>query len=124
MLHLTDIQTVFTNQNDSEKQRILLIVNAYLQGKNVRFHGVLPEAIKQAGVELAKGFIKGEMLQGRSESVVASKSVKAGDVSSSKTFSTNEKDQAMGQHEMIALALIEPYIAKFSGFATLPVIRG
>lgn len=124
MLHLTDIQTAFTDQSDSEKQRILLIVNAYLQGKNVRFAGVLPEAIKQAGIELAQGFIKGEILQGRTEAVAVSKSVKAGDVSSSKTFSTNEKDKAMGQHEMIALALIEPFIAKFSGLANLPVIRG
>lgn len=124
MLKIVDIQSVFTDQSDSEKQRVLLIVNAYLQAKNVRFHGVLPEAIKQAGVELAQGFIKGEILQGRTESVVTSKSVKAGDVSSSKTFSTNEKDKAMGQHEMIALALIEPFIAKFSGLANLPVIRG
>lgn len=124
MLHLTDIQTAFTDQSDSEKQRILLIVNAYLQGNNVRFAGVLPEAIKQTGIELAQGFIKGEILQGRTEAVAVSKSVKAGDVSSSKTFSTNEKDKAMGQHEMIALALIEPFIAKFSGLANLPVIRG
>ncbi|WP_019518981.1 head-tail connector protein [Faucicola boevrei] len=84
----------------------------------------VPEAIKQAGIELAQGFIKGEILQGRTESVVTSKSVKAGDVSSSKTFSSHEKDKAMGQHEMIALLLIEPFIAKFLGLANLPVIRG
>lgn len=122
MLVIEHLQTAFTNQSDSEKQRILLIVNAYLFGKNVRFDGEMPEEIKQAGVELAQGFIKGEILQGRTEAVAVSKSVKAGDVASSKTFSTNEKDKAMGQHEMIALALIEPFIAKFS--VNLPVIRG
>ncbi|WP_394261484.1 hypothetical protein [Moraxella boevrei] len=124
MLYLTDIKSVFTDQNDSEQQRILLIVNAYLTARIKRTFDDVPEAIKQAGIELAQGFIKGEILQGRTESVVTSKSVKAGDVSSSKTFSSHEKDKAMGQHEMIALLLIEPFIAKFLGLANLPVIRG
>lgn len=124
MLNIDDIKSVFTDQNDSEQQRILLIVNSYLTARIKRTFDDVPEAIKQAGIELAQGFIKGEMLQGRTESVVTSKSVKAGDVSSSKTFSSHEKDKAMGQHEMIAQALIEPFIAKFSGLANLPVIRG
>lgn len=124
MLYLTDIKSVFTNQSQDEKQRILLIVNSYLTARIKRTFDDVPEAIKQAGIELAQGFIKGEILQGRTESVVTSKSVKAGDVSSSKTFSSHEKDKAMGQHEMIAQALIEPFIAKFLGLANLPVIRG
>lgn len=124
MLNIDDIKSVFTDQNDSEQQRILLIVNSYLTARIKRTFDDVPEAIKQAGVELAQGFIKGEILQGRTEAVAVSKSVKAGDVSSSKTFSSHEKDKAMGQHEMIALALIEPFIAKFSGLANLPVIRG
>lgn len=124
MLYLTDIKSVFTKQSQDEQQRILLIVNSYLTARIKRTFDDVPEAIKQAGIELAQGFIKGEILQGRTESVVTSKSVKAGDVASSKTFSTNEKDKAMGQHEMITLALIEPFIAKFSGLANLPVIRG
>lgn len=124
MLNIDDIKSVFTDQNDSEQQRILLIVNSYLTARIKRTFDDVPEAIKQAGIELAQGFIKGEILQGRTESVVTSKSVKAGDVSSSKTFSSHEKDKAMGQHEMIAQALIEPFIAKFSGLANLPVIRG
>lgn len=124
MLNIDDIKSVFTDQNDSEQQRILLIVNSYLTARIKRTFDDVPEAIKQAGVELAQGFIKGEILQGRTESVVTSKSVKAGDVSSSKTFSSHEKDKAMGQHEMIAQALIEPFIAKFLGLANLPVIRG
>lgn len=124
MLKLVDIQGVFTDQNETEQQRILLIVNSYLTARIKRTFDDVPEAIKQAGIELAQGFIKGEILQGRTESVVTSKSVKAGDVSSSKTFSSHEKDKAMGQHEMIAQALIEPFIAKFLGLANLPVIRG
>lgn len=124
MLYLTDIKSVFTKQSQDEQQRILLIVNSYLTARIKRTFDDVPEAIKQAGIELAQGFIKGEILQGRTESVVTSKSVKAGDVSSSKTFSSHEKDRAMGQHEMIAQALIEPFIAKFLGLANLPVIRG
>lgn len=124
MLNIDDIKSVFTDQNDSAQQRILLIVNSYLTARIKRTFVDVPEEIKQAGIELAQGFIKGEILQGRTESVVTSKSVKAGDVSSSKTFSSHEKDKAMGQHEMIAQALIESFIAKFLGLANLPVIRG
>lgn len=91
MLYLTDIKSVFTDQNDSEQQRILLIVNSYLMARIKRTFDDVPEAIKQAGVELAQGFIKGEILQGRTESVVTSKSVKAGDVASSKTFLLTKK---------------------------------
>ena len=124
MLELSDIDSVFTGENDSEKQRILLIVNGYLSAKKLHWVGKIPQAIKQAGVELAQGFIKGELLQGRAETVAVSKSVKAGDVSSSKTFSALDKDRAMGQHEMIALALMEPYIVKFGGFVGVAVTRG
>ncbi|UNU74112.1 hypothetical protein LU293_04240 [Moraxella nasovis] len=108
-----------------DKPRILLIINAYLKNKGVRFTGdEVPEPIKQAGVELAQAFIKGELLAGRDEGVVVSKSSKAGEVSVSKSYAGGADGQAMGQHEMIALALIEPYIVKNAGFLSLPVTRG
>lgn len=112
MLSLDDLQTVVSEQTESEQQRILLIVNAYIAGKGVKITGEVPNAIKQAGVELAQGFIKGELLAGRTEGVVVSKTAKAGEVSTSKTYAQGADGQAMGQHEMIALTLIEPYIIK------------
>lgn len=95
-----------------DKARVLMVVNSYLINKGVKFVGDVPEPIKQAGLELAQAFIKGELLAGRTEGVVTSKLSKAGDVSVSKTYADGVDGQAMGQHEMIALTLIEPYIQK------------
>lgn len=110
MLTLDDLQSVLGDKSDSDKQRILLIVNAYIAGKNIAITGDVPVAIKQAGIELATAFIKGEMLQGRTEGVVVSKSSKAGDVSVSKTYADGADAQAMGSHEMVALALLAPFV--------------
>lgn len=98
-----------------DKARVLMIVNAYLINKGVKFVGDVPEPIKQAGLELAQAFIDGELLAGRTEGVVTSKSSKAGDVSVSKTYADGQDGQAMSQREMIALALIQPYIEKGYG---------
>lgn len=106
MLVLDDLQSVGADE------RTLLIVNAYLAKKGVKITDEMPQAIKQAGIELATAFTKGELLAGRTEGVVTSKSSKAGDVSVSKTYADGVDGQAMGQHEMIALTLIEPYIQK------------
>lgn len=106
MLVLADLKSVEADE------RTLLIVNAYIAGKGVKITGEVPDAIKQAGIELAQAFVKGELLAGRTEGVVVSKTAKAGEVSTSKTYADGVDGQAMGQHEMIALALIEPYIVK------------
>lgn len=124
MLVIEHLQTAFTTQDDGEKQRILLIVNAYLAKKGVKATNPIEAAIVQAGVELAQGFIKGEILAGRDEGVVVSKSSKAGEVSVSKTYASGQDGQKMGSHQMIADLLLEPYIVTFGGMASLPVIRG
>ena len=112
MLTLADLQTAISEQKESEQQRILLVVNAYIANKGVKITGEVPNAIKQAGIELANAFIKGELLAGRTEGVVTSKSSKAGEVSTSKTYASGADGQAMGQHEMIANALLAPYVVK------------
>ena len=102
-----------------DKERVLMVVNAYLINKGVKFVGDVPEPIKQAGLELAHAFMNGELLAGRTEGVVTSKSSKAGDVSVAKTYADGADGQAMGQHEMIALALMQPYIKKSYGVNAL-----
>lgn len=122
MLELSDIKTAFTTQDDGEKQRILLIVNAYLAKKGVKATNPIEAAIVQAGVELAQGFIKGEILAGREEGVVVSKSSKAGEVSVSKTYASGQDGQKMGSHQMIADLLLEPFIVKGGGL-NVAVVR-
>ncbi|MFB6349478.1 hypothetical protein ACFBZI_08595 [Moraxella sp. ZJ142] len=98
----------------------LTIVNAYLAKHNLPdFGDDIPPAIKQAGVYLAKAWQAGELFQARDEGVIASKSASAGDVSIAKTYV--QGTAAMGQHEQIALALLEPFVQKFG--LNMPLIR-
>lgn len=109
MLTLDDLQMV-----DGADERVLLIVNAYIINKGVKLvqDNEVPQAIKQAGVELAKAFIAGEFMAGRSEGMVVSKASKAGDVSVSKTYAQGKDSQPISAKQMIADALLEPYVKK------------
>lgn len=98
------------------------VEQSYLAKKGVKVPNPIPTAIVQAGVELAQGFIKGEILAGRDEGVVVSKSSKAGEVSVSKTYASGQDGQKMGSHQMIADLLLEPFIAKGGGL-NVAVVR-
>ena len=92
-----------------------MVVNAYIKNKGVQITGEIPAEVKQAGLELAKAFANGELLQGRTDGVVASKSSRAGDVSVSKTYASGADGQPMSAAQMIADALLEPFIIKSMG---------
>lgn len=96
-------------------ERTVMVVNAYIKNKGVQITGEVPAEIKQAGLELAEAFNNGELLQGRTEGLVTSKSSKAGDVSVSKTYASGADGQAMSSQQMIADALLEPFIVKSVG---------
>lgn len=115
MLEIEHIQKVVTHLDEQEQNRILKVINAYIMNKGVKFYSeIVPDDIVLAGVELAKAFIAGELYAGRKEGVVTSKSSKAGDVSVSKTYADGVDGQAMSQSQMIADALLQPYILKSS----------
>lgn len=130
MLTIKHIQSALDGLDETEQIRTLAVVNAYIKNKGVQLtnpeyiDGVLqvPSDIILAGVELANAFIAGDWLAGRSEGLVASKSSKAGDVAVSKTYKDGADGQAMSQEQMIADALLEPYISRFSG-VNVPVGR-
>lgn len=85
----------------------LLAVNAWLSKHNLSapYH----KTVIKAGELIAKAYEAGELYQGRTEPVLASKSAKAGDVSVSKTYATGANDGIMGRYEMMALDLIKPF---------------
>lgn len=88
----------------------VLLANAWLNEKRLPLYDdVVPAEILAAGAYIAKEVMAGNMYQGRSEGVLASKSVKAGSVSSSKTYASGADGQAMSAGESMALALIAPY---------------
>jgi hypothetical protein len=105
---------------ETEKARYVAMANAYLNALTLR--PVEPDAIPQglidAGVELAAAAAAGELYQTKTEGEVLSKSVKAGSVSSAKTFaSVSGTSAALPARIQFALALIEPWKASTFSFA-------
>ncbi len=102
-------------------ERTVMVVNAYIKNKGVQITGDVPKEIIQAGLELAEAFNNGKLLQGRTEGLVTSKSSKAGDVSVSKTYANGVDGQAMSSQQMIADALLVPFIVKSLGINAMVV---
>lgn len=130
MLTITHIQEALDGLDDSEQKRTLAVVNSYIKNKGVRLTNPtyiddvlqVPQDIVLAGVELANAFNAGELYAGRDEGIVTSKSSRAGEVSVSKTYADGENGQAISKEQMIADALLEPYVVKFTGL-NVPVGR-
>lgn len=88
----------------------VLLANAWLNEKRLIAFDVVPNAVLAAGAYIAQEVIAGKLYQGRKDGIVVSKSVKAGPVTSSKTFAAGADGQAISAGEQMALALIVPYI--------------
>lgn len=102
------------------------LANQWLAAKGLPTYAdpaLIPAAITMAGAIVAKAFIDGTMFSGRDEALVTQKSVSAGSVSSSKSYSTAVSDQPISQDEIIALQLIAPFIIKKSGYKRVNVTR-
>lgn len=103
------------------KSRVIMIANTWLKAKGLPEFDIVPDEIKWAGVEIAQAYIDGKLYQSR-DGVVKSKTVKAGDVSTSKTYADG-LENAMCEQELVALDLIKSYIEpKFTG--AVKTIRG
>lgn len=99
--------------DDSDANLCVMLANSWLKSKGLPvFVDVVPDDVLMAGAMIARAIAKNEMLSGRSEGLVKSKSVQAGDVSSSKTFVDGENGQAISKSEQQALLLIQPYLIK------------
>ena len=94
----------------NEAQAVLL-ANSWLNGHRLpTYTDAVPTEILAAGAYIAQEVIAGNMYQGRKDGLITSKSVKAGSVSSSKTYASGVDGQAISAGEQMALALIAPYI--------------
>lgn len=91
---------------EDKKPRAVLMANAWLtQRVRPNLHPV-PEAIVQAGAEVAREAAQGK-LYGAQAREVTTTSVKAGSVATTKSFSEGSKAVTAG--EAFALALIKPW---------------
>lgn len=109
-------QTIATSLDDVDwaatgnSSQAVLLANAWLNEKRLIAFDVVPNAVLAAGAYIAQEVIAGKLYQGRKDGIVVSKSVKAGPVTSSKTFAAGADGQAISAGEQMALALIAPYI--------------
>ena len=101
----------------------VMLANAWLAEKRLPPFEVAPPDVLMAGALVAQSIAKGEMYQGRTEGVVVSKSVKAGDVSSSKTYASGTDGEPISQAEQQALLLLAKYLVKTKGYRQVRVER-
>ncbi len=108
--------------SDVGTDKAIMQANAWLSAKHsgrilpiYQLPTEIPEAILQAGAELAALAFDGKLFTGRTEGVVKSKSVQAGSVSSSKTYVDGDAGQPVSAEIQYVMALIEPYL--MAGFA-------
>ena len=101
----------------------VMLANSWLAEKRLPPFEVAPPDVLMAGALVAQSIAKGEMYRGRTEGVVVSKSVKAGDVSSSKTYASGTDGEPISQAEQQALLLLAPYLIKTKGYRQVRVER-
>ncbi|KPY52831.1 hypothetical protein [Pseudomonas syringae] len=98
---------------ESQKARAVMQANAYLTSLSLA--GVdmkaIPEEVVQAGAELAQVAASGKLYQQQTEGALASKTVKAGPVTTSKTFASidTSKSTSLPDGLQFALALLAPW---------------
>lgn len=92
---------------EDKKARAVLMANTWLAERLTATFSEVPDAVVQAGAEIAREAAAGA-LYGATETGVTSKSVTAGDVSSSKSYSSSSRKLTAG--EVFAEALLRPYL--------------
>lgn len=104
---------------DDKKARSVLQANAYLTSLNLVGIDMdaIPEEVKQAGAELAVVASEGKLYQQHTEGSLEAKTVKAGSVTTSKTFASidTSKSTALPDGVQFALGLLAPW--RVSGFS-------
>ena len=104
---------------DDKKARAVLQANAYLTSLNLTGIDMdaIPDEVKQAGAELAVVASEGKLYQQHTEGSLEAKTVKAGSVTTSKTFASidTSKSTALPDGVQFALGLLAPW--RVSGFS-------
>lgn len=88
------------------KEQAVLMANVWMTNRNLPDIDPMPEVWRLAALELIKDIAVGNVFK-ETERGVTSKSVKAGEVSSSKAFSHNY--QQLSASENLALEMLKPW---------------
>lgn len=104
---------------DDKKARAVLQANAYMTSLNLVGIDMdaIPDEVKQAGAELAVVASEGKLYQQHTEGSLEAKTVKAGSVTTSKTFASidTSKSTALPDGVQFALGLLAQWCT--SGFS-------
>jgi len=119
---LADVDTILgsTWTTEDKKVRAVMQANAYLT--SLKLVGIdmdaIPEDVKLAGAELAQTAALGKLYQQTTEGALEAKTVKAGSVTTSKTFASfdSSKTIALPDGVQFALALLNPWMASAFSF--------
>lgn len=103
------------------KEEAVFEANAYLTALNLVGIDMddIHDDVKQAGARLAKCASQGKLYQQQTEGSLEAKTVKAGSVSTSKTFGSIDKTSTVAQPACVqlALALLAPWRSNPFSFA-------
>lgn len=103
------------------KDEAVFEANAYMTSLNLVGIDMedIPDDVKQAGARLAKCASQGKLYQQQTEGSLEAKTVKAGSVTTSKTFGTIDKTSTAAQPTCVqlALALLTPWRSNPFAFA-------
>lgn len=103
------------------KEEAVFEANAYLTSLNLVGIDMddIPDDVKQAGARLAKCASQGKLYQQQTEGSLEAKTVKAGSVTTSKTFGSIDKTTTAAQPACVqlALALLAPWRSNPFAFA-------
>lgn len=106
---------------DADKEEAVFEANAYLTALNLVGIDLddIPDGVKEAGARLAKCASQGKLYQQQTEGSLEAKTVKAGSVSTSKTFGSIDKSTTAAQPACVqlALALLTPWRSNPFAFA-------
>lgn len=106
---------------EADKEEAVFEANAYLTSLNLVGidMSTIPDDLKQAGARLGKCASQGKLYQQQTEGSLEAKTVKAGSVSTSKTFGSIDKNSTVAQPACVqlALALLMPWRSNPFAFA-------
>ena len=106
---------------DADKDEAVFEANAYLTALNLVGIDMdsIPDDVKQAGARLAKCASQGKLYQQQTEGSLEAKMVKAGSVTTSKTFGSIDLTSTAAQPACVqlALALLTPWRSNPFAFA-------
>ncbi len=106
---------------DADKDEAVFEASAYMTSLNLTGIDMasIPDDVKQAGARLAKCASQGKLYQQQTEGSLEAKTVKAGSVTTSKTFGSIDKTSTVAQPACVqlALALLTPWRSNPFAFA-------